>query len=199
MSTEHYFNEKQTSPLVITEVDVILKGYHFKVLCASGVFASKKIDKGTEVLIQYAQIKDNTQILDLGCGVGVVGIALQKEHSEIKVTYTDINERALMITKKNLKKNKCKGIVKKSNCYEQLTGEKFDTILCNVPQKAGKKVCFEIIKNAPLYLKKNGSLQIVALHNKGGKTLRVEMENTFGNVQTLGKKAGYHVYASTGV
>jgi len=76
------------------------------------------------------------------------------------------------------------------------TKDKFDIILSNPPQSAGKKLCFEIIEKAPLFLKLRGSLQLVARHKKGGKDLSKKMQEIFGNVETLGRKSGYHIYYS---
>ena len=45
-------------------------------------------------------------------------------------------------------------------------------------------------------IKKKGTLQIVARHNKGGKNLSEKMEEVFGNVKVLAKKRGYRVYLS---
>jgi 16S rRNA G1207 methylase RsmC len=85
--------------------------------------------------------------------------------------------------------------VRNGNMYDAIN-EKFDVILLNPPQTAGKDVCFEMIEKAKHYLVKNGSLQIVARHNKGGKTLMQKMKEVFNNVETLAKKSGYRVYIS---
>ena len=40
-------------------------------------------------------------------------------------------------------------------------------------------------------------LQIVARHNKGGKTLMEKMDEVFGNVKDIAKKSGFRVYISS--
>ncbi|MBI2647630.1 class I SAM-dependent methyltransferase, partial [Candidatus Woesearchaeota archaeon] len=40
------------------------------------------------------------------------------------------------------------------------------------------------------------SLQLVARHNKGGEALSDKMQEVFGNVKVIAKKAGYWVYMS---
>ncbi|HLD86751.1 MAG TPA: methyltransferase, partial [Candidatus Nanoarchaeia archaeon] len=59
-----------------------------------------------------------------------------------------------------------------------------------------KDVCFAIIEGAKEHLKSGGSLQLVARPNKGGKTLAKKMEEVFGNVSVVVKKAGFAVYLS---
>lgn len=193
---EQYFTEKPRSRLEKKIIDVALLGQHISLVAASGTFSFKKLDRGTEVLITFADVPMGARILDLGCGNGVVGIALKKRDPSCSVVFTDVNERALLLTRENLVRNDVAGVVKKSDVYKQLADEKFAVILCNVPQKAGKDVCLQIIREAPLHLSSGGSLQIVARHNKGGKTLMQAMEESFGNVSTLARKSGYHVYKS---
>jgi 16S rRNA G1207 methylase RsmC len=53
-----------------------------------------------------------------------------------------------------------------------------------------------LIEESKNYLKQKGSLQIVARHNKGGKTLSKKMEEVFGNIKVIAKKSGYWVYMS---
>lgn len=191
---EQYFTEKPHSRLEKSIIDVTLLGQQLSLVTGSGTFSFKKLDRGTEVLITFAHVPTGARILDLGCGNGVIGIAMKKKDPSCEVVFTDINERALLLTKENLTHNDVVGVVKKSNVYSQLADEKFDVILSNVPQKAGKDVCLQIIQEAPLHLRPCGSLQIVARHNKGGKTLMKAMEERFGNVSTLCRKSGYHVY-----
>jgi len=73
---------------------------------------------------------------------------------------------------------------------------KFDVILLNPPQTAGRKLCFRMIEESRKYLKKGGSLQLVARHNKGGRVLSEKMEEVFGNLETIARKGGYRVYVS---
>ncbi|MEA2037981.1 MAG: methyltransferase, partial [Nanoarchaeota archaeon] len=69
---EHYYSKNQTSELRITEIEVRLRGNILKLHTGSGVFAIGKVDKGTELLIDECIINENSDILDLGCGYGVV-------------------------------------------------------------------------------------------------------------------------------
>ena len=140
------------------------------------------------------QVGPKETVLDLGCGIGIIGyVAAQKTKND--VVFTDINKRAVKLAKMNTKKLK-NAIVVQGDKYEAVKGMKFDVILLNPPQTAGKKACLEMIEDAKKYLNDNGSLQIVARHNKGGETLSKFMEKIYGNMETLAKKGGYRVYKS---
>ena len=85
--------------------------------------------------------------------------------------------------------------VVQSDAFENID-ENFDVILLNPPQTAGKKLCFKMIEEAKEHLKKGGSLQLVARHQKGGKTLQKKMEEVFGNSEVLSRQSGFRVYMS---
>jgi 16S rRNA (guanine1207-N2)-methyltransferase len=188
---EHYFSKKPKSR---PEKNIIsYEGLQFHT--SSSVFSKKAVDKGTALLIKEPKIKPNSKILDIGCGYGIVGISISKLYPETEVTMSDINERAIALTKKNLKLNNAKATVIKSNLFENIK-ENFDIILSNPPQHAGKDTCIKIIKDSFAHLNKGGSLQLVVRHQKGGKSLSKKMEETFGNVESIARKSGYHIYYS---
>jgi 16S rRNA (guanine1207-N2)-methyltransferase len=193
---EHYYSEKQTSPLRIEEIQIILRKSTVTLRTGSGVFSIGKIDKGTKLLIENCVAQPGWDILDLGCGYGSIGIALAKAFPQSKVLMTDINERAVKLARMNIKLNNLPNCdARKSDLYNKID-EKFNTIITNPPQLAGKKICFEIIEKAKAHLKKGGLLQLVARHNKGGKQLENRMKEVFGNVGDIVKKGGYRVYVS---
>ena len=110
---------------------------------------------------------------------------------------TDINKRAIALAKKNIKLNKVKAIIKSGDLYEPYKEEKFDAILVNPPMAAGRKICYQIIEEAKEHLNKDGTLQLVARHQKGGRQLEKKMQEVFGTVETVSKKSGFRVYLST--
>ncbi|HDQ60104.1 MAG TPA: class I SAM-dependent methyltransferase [Candidatus Woesearchaeota archaeon] len=190
----HYYSKKQESLLELKKITVVLRGKTLEFYTGSGVFSKKKIDDGSYILIQNAIIKKGWSALDLGCGYGPVGIAIAKSEGA-KVTLSDVNERAVNLTERNIQLNKVDAEVRSSDVFGQIP-ETFDTILLNPPQTAGKKLCFRMIEESKDHLKKNGLLQLVARPRKGGKTLAEKMKEVFGNVQVISKGAGFSVYAS---
>ncbi|MCX6710005.1 MAG: methyltransferase [Candidatus Woesearchaeota archaeon] len=191
----HYYSEKQDSPLRLSSFQACLRGKNFEFFTGAGVFSKSGLDEGSILLIEKCIMQDGWKILDLGCGYGAVGIALAGAFNS-DVLMTDVNERALMLAKMNAEKNNVSARVLKSNCYDSIKDEKFDAILVNPPQTAGKEICLKIIIEAQNFLKNGGILQLVARHRKGGETLEKRMESEFGNVREIAKKAGYRIYVS---
>ncbi len=141
-------------------------------------------------------VKDGNLVLDLGCGIGVIGIVMGKLFPDSAIIMTDINKRAVKLAEMNLRLNSVVNAeVRQGNLYDTVK-ERFDVIVVNPPMKAGYKVCFEIVDRARDFLKDGGSLQLVALHNKGGSRLAERMKDVFGNVETVVKKSGFRVYIS---
>lgn len=192
----HYYSSKQEGPLRLRIIKVVLRGNALEFSTGSGVFSVRSVDKGSKLLIEKSEIQDGWRILDLGSGYGPVGIAVAKAFPNAEVLLTDINQRAVKLARKNIKDNKVTNAKSVSgDRYAKVQGL-FDAILLNPPQSAGKDVCFSMIDEAPNFLKPGGMLQIVARHQKGGKTLSSHMEEVFGNLETLAKSGGYRVYAS---
>jgi 16S rRNA (guanine1207-N2)-methyltransferase len=191
----HYFSEKQESEFNPYKIKVNACGLSFELYSASGIFSKDQLDVGSRLLIEKAQIEDNNSVLDFGCGYGAVGIAIAKM-KKINLTMSDVNERALQLSKMNCKLNRIHGEIVKSNIFENLQGKKFDAILLNPPQTAGKEICFRMIQESKEHLNQNGTLQLVARKKKGGETLSKKMEEIFGNVLVLGKERGFFVWMS---
>jgi len=190
----HYYSVKQQSPLGLKKIEAVLRGKNFSFFTGSGVFSKKKIDYGSAVLAEYMQVGKDDEVLDLGCGIGVIG-CVAATLTQKKIVLVDINSRAVQLARKNTQSLQHVSVLQ-SDGYEKLSGEKFHVILLNPPQSAGKKVCFSMIEGAKEHLYASGSLQVVARHNKGGETFHRYMKEVFGNVETLCRKGGYRAYLS---
>ncbi|MBI2659926.1 class I SAM-dependent methyltransferase [Candidatus Woesearchaeota archaeon] len=183
---EHYYSKEQKSPLDLKKISQRIRGTNFEFCTASGIFSKDRVDKGTLILAENMIVNKNNKVLDIGCGIGILGIAAAKIFNA-DVAMTDINKRAVMLAKKNAKLNNVNAGIFQGNLYEKTTGN---------PQTAGKELCFRLIEESKSHLKANGSLQLVARHNKGGASLSKKMEQVFGNVKVIAKKSGYSVYMS---
>lgn len=192
---EHYYTEKPTSKLKINEFSAKLRNITINFKSGSGTFSIRKIDTASEILINNSIINKEDVILDLGCGYGAIAVAIKKAFPYTTVYGVDINERALKLAKDNAKINHTNIIFFKSNVFEKVT-QKFDTILTNPPHNAGRDVVFKFLTESKDHLKENGTLQVVARHQKGGKQIEKKMEEVFGNVETVVKKSGFRIYLS---
>jgi 16S rRNA G1207 methylase RsmC len=192
--TEHYFTEKPKSKIDLGIIRTYLRGRLFEFLTASGVFSKTRIDLGTRLLIESMNLPEKGYALDIGCGYGPVGIVAAVYNPDIHVVLTDLNERALWLTKENAKRNKAENVeIRKGFLYEPVKNMKFETILSNPPTTAGMKIVLPIIEQAPQHLTEGGLLQIVVRSKISGKRLTTKTKETFGNIQILARQSGYRV------
>jgi len=192
--SEHYFSEHPTSAEERGLIRCTLRGIPFEFETSSGIFSHRHIDHGTILLIETMKLPDTGRVLDLGCGYGAIGIAAAKLNPALEVWMMDINSRAVDLAKANTRRNGVKAIVKQGNLYEPVGDAHFDLILTNPPISAGiDAVVKPMIEGARNHLNAGGALQLVVQSNKGGKTLREIMEETFNSVEVIARGGGFRV------
>ncbi len=192
---EHYFTQHPISKKKDYLIKDTVRGNKLIFYTSSSIFSKQHIDQGSRLLAQRCSIRDGMHILDLGCGYGIVGIAVKKAFLKCNIVAVDINERAVELTKKNAEVNCVEIDVRQGNLYDT-TPERFDVILLNPPQTAGKTICFAMIDQASSHLYSGGCFYVVARPSKGGKTLCKRMEERIGSVCVVGRKDGYAVYCA---
>jgi 16S rRNA (guanine1207-N2)-methyltransferase len=192
---DHYYSEKPASSPKDITIKYTLNSHIFTFFTSTSVFSKDKVDRGTDLLIRESKITPNAKILDIGCGYGAVGIVIGALQPYVSVTMSDINERALALAKRNSEFNEVNATLLKSYLFENIR-DTFDIVLSNPPNSAGKQLCFQLIEQSFEHLNKGGSLQLVVMKKKGGKELAKKMDEVFGNVETIGREAGYHLYYS---
>lgn len=194
---EHYYARLPKSKKKEYHFQAVLNGFNLEFFTASGIFSPRRVDLGTLTLVKYMELNKNSKILDLGCAYGAVGIVAAKMCVSCNVVMVDINERAVYSAKKNIKANAVKNAKAKQSFYfSGLKDENFDIILLNPPQSAGLEVCYKLIEASHEHLNNKGNLQLVVRKRHGGERLTEKMEEIFGNIEVIGKKAGYWVYKS---
>jgi release factor glutamine methyltransferase len=90
----------------------------------------------TEELVEMilAQLPaGDLDILDVGCGSGVIGLSLAAERPESRVTLVDVSPEALDLTKQNAAKISVNNVsIQLSDLFDQVEG-KYDWIVANLP------------------------------------------------------------------
>lgn len=159
----------------------------------NGVFSKKMIDYGSRVLLDVIEIDETKHtLLDVGCGYGTFGVSLKSIYSNLKVDMVDVNNRALLLAKKNLALNNLEGNVYLSSVYENVN-EKYDVIVTNPPIRAGKEIVTRILVESKEHLNINGEIWVVIQKKQGAPSAKKNLENTFGNVEVVKKDKGYYI------
>lgn len=168
----------------------------FSIYSDNGVFSKDRFDYGTRVLLNSVDIdKLSGNVLDLGCGLGVVGIILGTFNKGINIDMVDINERAIDLAKNNLVLNNVKANVFVSDIYSNIDN-KYDFIITNPPIRAGKNVIRVFLLGSYDYLKDDGILYFVMRKDHGVKSMIKELSVKF-NISIVNKDKGFYVVLCT--
>lgn len=188
-----YF-ENANLPSNIVEFETYFLNTKFIFKSDNGVFSKEKLDFGTRLLLENLPFKDmNGDILDLGCGYGVVSIILSK-FIDAKFDAVDVNKRALHLAEMNMKLNKVTDInYFESNCYDAIDeNKKYSYIITNPPIRAGKEVVYKMLRGAKDHLKDDGFLYFVMRKDHGAKTAIRDISDIY-NAEVICKEKGFFV------
>ena len=98
-----YFDNDKSIKSEKRKIKFYFKNREYNLISDNGVFSKDRFDYGTRVLLENIDIDNlSGSVLDLGCGIGVVGIILGTINKNINIDMVDINDRAIEITKDNL-------------------------------------------------------------------------------------------------
>lgn len=191
-----YFDNNENLRSELRDVYYTYNNETFKFKSDSGIFSKDKIDEGSKVLVEaYIRYgKENVKGLDMGCGVGFIGIMLSKLKN-ITFDMVDVNNRAIHLTNMNIKSNKVKANVFVSDMYDKIN-DKYDLIITNPPIRAGKGVYLTILNSSFNYLTENGELWFVMRNNHGVKTVVSDL-NKEHHAEILKRDKGYYVVRVT--
>ncbi len=163
-----------------------------KIISYPGVFSHGRLDEGTRELLAVMDTQEHRgSVLDPGCGSGVLSAALARAGRE--VTAVDNSSTAVAATRATLAANQLHATVE---CGDGYTGlGRFDAIWTNPPFHQGLRRTLEVsealIRQAPRYLNKGGTLTLVANRELPYPRL---LEESFSTWRILRESNRYRVY-----
>lgn len=164
----------------------------FSIYSDNGVFSKDRFDYGTRVLLSNIDIfKLRGNVLDLGCGLGVVGIILGTFNKNISIDMIDVNERAILLSSENLMLNNVKANIFVSDIYKAVN-KKYNYIITNPPIRAGKDVIRKFLFDGYDYLEDDGVIYFVMRKDHGVKSMIKELKNKY-MVNVIDKDKGFYV------
>ncbi len=129
-----------------------------------GLFSPRAIDTGSQLLLDFIDIKETDNCLDLGCGYGILGLSLALWAPQGKTLLVDKDFVAVNYSEKNRQLNHIENAeCFLSNGFDQIPGQQFDIIVSNIPAKVGKEMLYIYLFDALKYLKPGGSFYIVTI------------------------------------
>lgn len=192
--SEHYYSQKPTAAHDLHQIQETLRGRTYTFVTDAGVFSKKGVDYGSKVLIESLQISERSEVLDVGCGYGPMGIAASGLAIHGTVTMVDINERAVELARMNAERNRVTNVeIMQSDKLDAVINRTFDVVITNPPIRAGKETVHQIFEQAHQVLRDGGSLWIVIQKKQGAPSAYAKLESLFAQVQEMGKDKGYRI------
>lgn len=191
---DHYYTQNPESAHKERTLSATVCGLTLSFDSDAGVFSKNELDPGSRLLIESMGSVEG-RVLDLGCGWGPIGTVLALKNPEARLVMADVNERALELAKRNLKKNGAQAEVIESDGFAAIEGT-FRHVVTNPPIRAGKQVIYGMFDTAHERLEAGGTLTIVIRKQQGAPSALKHLEETFGNAEIIVKDAGYWIIRS---
>ena len=179
------------------QFDINIRGVDLHIRSLPGVFSYDRLDDGTRLLIDHLEVLPGSQVLDFGCGYGVLGLYAALSGAA-HVDMVDDHLDAVACAQENIRLNGLHTAQAfPGDGLDWARDQHYDLVVSNLPFHTGKEVDYgasqALIAGLPHLLKPGGQLVIVA-----NRFIRYEslMEQAFGNVVVLARTGKYHVLKS---
>jgi 16S rRNA G1207 methylase RsmC len=169
----------------------------------ANVFSRDSLDIGARFFANYLpQGKKPLQVIDLGCGNGVIGLLTLAKMPNAKLTFVDESAMAVASAENNIVNNlpeqidNCTFI--QNDCLTNFTPSSVDLVLCNPPfhqaQAITDHIAWQMFVQAKQTLKQGGELRII-----GNRHLAYQekLNRLFGNCKIMGNNKKFTVLSAT--
>ena len=175
-----------------------LEGTPWTIHNHANVFSRNGLDIGARFFIEHLPSNLEGEIVDLGCGNGVVGLTLLERNPEANVVFVDESPMAVASSRLNVETNmpdavdRCEFMI--NNALSGVEPFRFNAVLCNPPfhqqHALTDSVAWEMFHHARRCLKVNGELVIVA--NRHLDYFH-KLKKIFGNCTTVATNSKFVV------
>jgi 16S rRNA G1207 methylase RsmC len=194
---EHYFTVDPQVPFKRVPMSTNVWGHWLELTTGSGVFAQGRLDIGTGVLLrEQAPPQHARSVLDLGCGYGVIGLAIALAVPGCAVTAVDVNERALLLANENAVAmgvaDRFEAVVPEAVARDAV----YDEIWSNPPIRIGKEALHALLLTWLPRLSPDGRARLVVGKNLGADSLADWLTDQGFPTERVGSAKGFRVLES---
>ncbi|VEC01096.1 Ribosomal RNA large subunit methyltransferase G [Cedecea lapagei] len=175
-----------------------LEGTDWTIHNHANVFSRTGLDIGARFFIEHLPSDLEGEIVDLGCGNGVIGLTLLEKNPLAQVVFVDESPMAVASSRLNVETNlpgdidRCEFMI--NNGLSGVEPFRFNAVLCNPPfhqqHALTDQIAWEMFHHARRCLKINGELYIVA--NRHLDYFR-KLKKIFGNCTTVATNSKFVV------
>lgn len=170
-SDEHYFSADPSVAFTRETFTCEVWDRSMTLVSGAGVFSRGHLDHATAVLFRETEPPAPGRVLDLGCGYGVIGLAIALAVPGATVTGVDVNERALLLAGENAA---ALGVADRftATTPSGVPEGEFDEIWSNPPIRIGKAALHELLLTWLPRLAPGGRAVMVVGKNLGADSLQ---------------------------
>ncbi len=194
--TDHYFSADPSTPFEREAFTCEVWGHELRLVSGSGVFSRGHLDRATAVLFRETEPPAQGQFLDLGCGYGVIGLAIARAVPLATVTAVDVNERALALANENAQALGVEGRFVACLPGAVPADATYDEIWSNPPIRIGKPALHELLLTWLPRLRPDGRLVMVVGKNLGADSLQRWLGERGYPTRRLASAKGFRVLES---
>lgn len=169
-------------------VEAVLLGQNLRFETGAGLFSKSRVDHGTRLLIEALPPEPEwSDVLDLGCGYGPIGIAVASRWPQVRVAMADIDPLAVKAARANVRLNgvdeRCEVCVSDGiSGIPAVDDRRFDAVLSHLPTHVPKPTLGRLIGESHRVLRPGGELIAVTA---SAVDLRDRLGSVFDTVRVL--------------
>ena len=168
-----------------TVFDLAAGGRTLRLHSTWGLFSPKQLDDGSRLLLDHVQPNGAEAILDVGCGCGVLGLALACREPAARVDLVDEDFVAVDYAQANARRNgldTCRAFL--SNGFSHVGDGRYDLIVSNLPAKVGRELLHILVADARRHLRPGGRFCVVTISGLR-QFIKRAFTDTFGGYTKL--------------
>lgn len=156
----------------------------------AGVFSRDSLDIGTRFFLQHLPSHPHwQQIVDLGCGNGLVGLIAAERNPQAQVTFADESFMAVASARENFARafgDQRSACFMATDCLAGIARNSADLILNNPPfhqqNVVGTHIALQMFRESKAVLRQGGELWVIGNRHLG---YHQQLKKLFGNCETV--------------
>ena len=193
MSEDHYFSADPSVPFKREPFTCEVWGHSLTLVSGAGVFSRGHLDHATAVLFRETSPPAPGRVLDLGCGYGVIGLAIAAAVPGAVVTGVDVNERAVLLADENAAALGLADRFTAGTPDAVPADATYDEIWSNPPIRIGKAALHDLLLTWLPRLAPGGRAVMVVGKNLGADSLQRWLTEQGWPTERLASAKGFRV------
>ena len=178
-----------------------LENSRYQICNHANIFSHKSLDIGTRFFLEHLPQDDKyQQVVDLGCGNGVVGLILSEKNPNAQLHFVDESFMAVASAKENFKQavTMTNASFQAGDALTDFDAKSIDLILCNPPfhqqNTISGHIAMRMFEQSKKALKSGGELWVIGNRHLG---YHISLKKFFSKVEVIVSNAKFVIIKAT--